>query len=308
MQRLAKPLYHTLTLTVLYMFFTATLMHDLAVSFANSADHTPAPPPGILVADHFVQHFGYFALRPQGTRDWLITFTRAGAGCYRLAGSEFICTAGDVLILEAGAPHDYATAPSPEPWDFYWAHFTPRPHWVRWLQLAEIAPGLRHQAIREATRLARVESAFVRLLSDCHGVGEWQDELTANALEEILILTSQQRARNSSRASDPRIEAVLAYLNQHFRDAITIEQLASRVVLSPSRLAHLFKEETGEAIMEMVLRLRLRQAARLLEFTTLPVGEVAHEVGFQSPFYFSRQFSAYFGRSPQAYRRETQVA
>ena len=297
-QDFLKRLYHKLKSASLYIIFTAMLMHDPAVSSSSTSNDTPAPPPGILVADHFVQPFGYFALRPQGTRDWLITFTRAGEGRYRLADAEFICHAGDVMILQAGAPHDYATAANAEPWDFFWAHFTLRPDWAQWLQLREVAPGLRHQPIREAARHARIERAFLRLLADCQGVGAWQGGLTANALEEILILTSQQNAQSSARASDPRVEAALAYVNQHFRDEITVEQLADKLALSPSRLAHLFKQETGEPIMQMVLRLRLRQAARLLEFTTLPVGEVAREVGFQSPFYFSRQFSNHFGRSP----------
>lgn len=289
------------------MIFAAMVMHDSADSSASSPISTPSPPPGILVADHFVQPAGYFTLRPQGTRDWLITFTRAGAGRYRLAGAEFACGPGDVMILQAGAPHDYATVAGADAWDFYWAHFTPRPPWARWLQLAEVAPGLRRQSIHEATRHERIERAFRRLLSDSQGVGEWQEELTANGLEEILILVSQQSMTGAARQVDPRVETVLTHINQHYRTVLSVDSLAAMAALSPSRLAHLFKAQTGEAIMEMVLRLRLRQAARLLEFTTLPVGEVGREVGFQSSFYFSRQFSAYFGRSPLAYRRETQA-
>lgn len=269
---------------------------------------TPAPPPGILAADHFIQPYGYATLRPHGTRDWLITMTRAGSGRYRIAGAEFFCGPGDAMLLQPGAPHDYGTASSPEPWDFYWAHFTPRSHWARWLQLPELAPGLRRQTVRETNRWERMERAFLRLIGDSLGVGEWQDELTANGLEEILVLLAQQSAGNATRISDPRIDATIAYINQRFREPIAVEHLAALVALSSSRLAHLFKAETGEAIMEMVLRLRLRQAARLLEFTTLSVGEIAREVGFTSPFYFSRQFRAYFGRSPQIYRSEVQSA
>ena len=46
----------------------------------------------------------------------------------------------------------------------------------------------------------------------------------------------------------------------------------------------------------------MRQAARLLAFTTRDVDEIAGDVGFNSAFYFSRQFHRRFGMSPRAYR------
>jgi transcriptional regulator GlxA family with amidase domain len=69
-------------------------------------------------------------------------------------------------------------------------------------------------------------------------------------------------------------------------------------------VAHLFKEATGESIMATLLKLRLSQARRLLEFTNRPVGEIARSVGFQSSFHFSRQFKSFYGLSPQIYRKE----
>lgn len=281
-------------------------MLDPAKSYVNTLPVTPAPPPGLLLADHFGASFGYHVRRPHGTRDWLITYTLAGEGCYRLDGQSHLCRAGDVFVLEPGCPHDYATTAEAAYWEFYWAHFTLRPHWAHWLQLPALAPGLLAQRISAAELRQRIEQGFVRLLQDSQGIGVWQADLTANALEEILILIAQQHERSKSRPLDPRIETVLSLLNQRFRERLTVAEVADAVALSPSRLAHLFKEQVGVSIMEVVLNLRLRQAARLLEFTSLSVGEIAREVGVQSQFYFSRQFKVYFGRSPTDYRRQVQ--
>lgn len=281
-------------------------MLDPAKSYVNTLPVTPAPPPGMLLADHFGASFGYHVRRPYGTRDWVITYTLAGEGCYRLDGQSYLCRAGDVFILEPGSPHDYATAQTAAYWEFYWAHFTPRAHWAHWLQLPALAPGLLAQRISAPELRRRIEQTFVRLLQDSQGIGAWQADLTANALEEILILVAQQHERSKSRPLDPRIERVLSLLNQRFRQRLTVAELAHTVALSPSRLAHLFKDQVGISIMEVVLNLRLRQAARLLEFTSLSVGEIAREVGFQSQFYFSRQFKVYYGRNPSDYRRQVQ--
>ena len=162
-----------------------------------------------------------------------------------------------------------------------------------------------HRAARisgQSAGFGRIEQAFVRLLQDSQGIGALQEELTANALEEILILVAQQHEKAGHHPLDPRVESVLFVLNQGYRERVMVDALAQMVALSPSRLAHLFKAQVGVSIIEMVSNLRLRQAARLLEYTSLNVGEIARDVGFQSPFYFSRQFRLYFGCSPTAYR------
>jgi AraC family transcriptional regulator, arabinose operon regulatory protein len=283
-------------------------MHDPAKSYTNTLPVTPSPPPGILVADHFGASYGYHVRRPHGTRDWLLTYTLAGEGRYRIGAQSYSCRSGDLFLLEPGAGHDYATATPAEAWEFYWVHFTPRAHWLQWLRLPQLAPGLLALPIETPALRERLTQAFARLLRDRWGMGAWQEALTANALEEVLIVAAQQQEKRQGRPFDPRIEAVLVLINQRFGERLTIADLAQNVALSPSRLAHLFKAQTGVSVMDLVLDLRLRQAARLLEFSGLTVGEIAHDVGFQSPFHFSRQFKRYFGQSPLAYRRQTQAA
>lgn len=288
------------------MTLIAGNMPDSAVDSATMMPDTPSPPPGILVSDRFTEAFGYHVRRSAGTRDWLITYTVAGEGRFRLGSLVQTCLAGDIVALAPGSPHDYATATPERGWDFYWAHFIPRPHWAYWLQLPESGPGLYALSISDMIIRYRIAQAFERLLQDNRGVGAFREELALNALEEVLILIAQQHSQNMTRPLDPRLEAVLHWLSQHLSEPLTVPDLARLVSLSPSRLAHLFKEQMGDSIIETLLKLRLRQASRLLEFTARHVGEIAQDVGFQSPFHFSRQFKAHYGMSPLAYRRQVQ--
>lgn len=292
---------------VLYIVTPVNFMHDPAKSPINALPVTPAPPPGIMVADHFGASYGYHVRRPHGTRDWVLTYTLAGAGCYQLGRERHLCHAGDVFLLEPGTPHDYATAAPGQPWEFYWAHFMPRAHWMPWLRLPALAPGLSSVTISDGEIRRRIEGAFERLFQDNQGMGVWQSDLTANALEEVLILVAQQHEKAKIRPLDPRIETILHLLNSRFRERLTVAELAQRVALSPSRLAHLFKAQVGISIVEMLMSIRLRQAARLLEFTSLSVGEIASDVGFHSQFYFSRQFKVYYGCSPLHFRVQRQA-
>jgi AraC family transcriptional regulator of arabinose operon len=266
-------------------------MHDPA---------TPAPPPGILVADHFQQPIGYSARRPNGTRDWLVTFTLSGEGRYRLGANEWRCGAGDVVLLPPGVAHDYGTASAEEPWNFFWAHFLPRPAWLTWLRPGEA--GVQTYVLADAPARQRAARAFERLLADARALGGWRAELAANALEEVLLLVLSH-SDAAAPALDPRVAAVVERLGQLRGEPLSVPALAHQVGLSPSRLSHLFKQQVGNSIVEAALAVRLRQAARLLAFTAHPVAAIAHEVGFQSAFYFSRQFKAYYGQSPTVYRR-----
>jgi AraC family transcriptional regulator of arabinose operon len=265
-------------------------MHDPA---------TPAPPPGVLVADHFRQPLGYGAGRPNGTRDWLITLTVGGEGRFRLAGEALRCRAGDVVLLAPGVAHDYGTASEDAPWDFFWAHFLPRPAWLPWLRPTEA--GLQRYALADAAARQRAAHAFERLLADARALGPWRAELAANALEEVLLVVLSHSDAAAS-ALDPRVAAVVERIGELRGEPVSVAALARDVGLSPSRLAHLFKQQVGSSIIETAVAARLRQAARLLAFTDYPVAAVAHEAGFQSAFYFSRQFKAYYGQSPSAYR------
>ena len=288
----------------------AKRMHNPAMSPANASVETPvetpAPLPGVLVADHFVQAYGYATYRLHGTRDWLLTYTLEGMGRYVLAGQHYDCRPGDIVILPPGSPHDYRTVQNDIHWRFYWVHFLPRPTWLAWLRLDERIPGMSVQSIADEMTRQRIETAFVRLVRDNAAASVltniWQKELAENALEEVLLLTAQQRANASIEPLDLRVHRVLQHITEHLHEPLRVDRLAQLVQLSPSRLSHLFKHQTGTSIIETVLSLRLRRAARLLQFSSLSVQQVAAEVGFQSAFYFSRQFKLYYGLSPSNYR------
>lgn len=198
--------------------------------------------------------------------------------------------------------HDYATLEQGGQWEFYWAHFLPRPHWIEWMQLPEHTTGLRSVTIAERSLQQRIVQTFTKLLDDLRNPSRLHSDLAANALEEILLCIALHNAHENNSAIDPRVDTVLKYLNNHYRETVAISTLAQLVSLSPSRLAHLFKEQVGRSIIETILAIRLQQAARLLEYSSLHIGEIAREVGFQSASYLSRQFTNYYGKSPLAYR------
>jgi AraC family transcriptional regulator of arabinose operon len=72
--------------------------------------------------------------------------------------------------------------------------------------------------------------------------------------------------------------------------------------MSVSRVAHLFREQVGVTPQQFLERQRMERASQLLEMTALSVKEIAHQVGFENPFYFTLRFKRQTGQSPTAFR------
>lgn len=246
----------------------------------------------MVIAGHYHESDTYSILRPDGMSDWLITYTLGGEGYFETDGCEQRVRTGDVTLLKPGTPHRYGTTKG-KIWDFVWAHFTGGFMDTSLLPLDSLTiKQIEQQGVRE-----RIYQAFHRILSDSREQGAYWHELCLGALREVLMLLAKQQTSGF----DPRIEETLYLLAQRMQETVRIEELARSVGLSASRLSHLFKENTGESIVEALNRMRIKQAALLLAHTNRNANEAAHDVGFQNYNHFTRQFRKYIGVTPSEF-------
>jgi AraC family transcriptional regulator, arabinose operon regulatory protein len=258
---------------------------------------------GQIVTGHYRQGKGYYAWRSQGTRDWLFIYTVSGQGRFGYHGGEWISQPGEAALLRPGALHDYGVTAPLFRWELLWAHFHPRSEWHEWLAWPEIAPGLGAVCIQQPELRARIEAR----LKDMHALAtgpERRAELFAmNAFEEVLLCCDARNPRMESAPLDSRIRESMDRINRNLAAAITLARLAETARLSVSRYSHLFREQVGTSPQQYIEQQRLNRAQQLLELTPMSVKEIAYEVGFANPFYFTLRFTKRFGKSPRAYRQ-----
>ena len=101
---------------------------------------------------------------------------------------------------------------------------------------------------------------------------------------------------------DRRIELVISKIESD-PGACQLSKLAALVNLSPSRLRHLFKQETGITPSQYVKESRLRKAELLLRTSFLSIKEIVNQVGLTSSGHFVREFRKTFEQSPTTYRK-----
>jgi AraC family transcriptional activator of pobA len=80
---------------------------------------------------------------------------------------------------------------------------------------------------------------------------------------------------------------------------------AGALAVPPAALSRALSRATGRTTKELVTDRVMLEAARLLRFTDLTVGEVAFRAGFGDQLYFSRAFKRHYGEAPMAYRART---
>ena len=100
-----------------------------------------------------------------------------------------------------------------------------------------------------------------------------------------------------------RLTAFLAWLAEHYHSSITVEDMASKAGMSPRTFARVFVAETGDTPALYLDKLRLEQAARLLETNATSLELMARECGFTGCEQLRRTFQRHRGITPQQYRQ-----
>jgi len=107
-------------------------------------------------------------------------------------------------------------------------------------------------------------------------------------LRQIVAVGSQSR----------QVADAVAWLNDHFQQALSIEELSRRANMSPSTLHHHFRALTAMSPLQYQKSLRLNEARRLMLAEHLDAASAAFRVGYESASQFSREYSRQFGAPP----------
>ena len=94
------------------------------------------------------------------------------------------------------------------------------------------------------------------------------------------------------------------YIEEHATRSLKVREVADHVGFSISRASHLFKEAFGKTIIQYGLEIRLNTALKYMEYSDMPMEQIAEISGFGSYTYFYRVFRKVYGVSPSQYTFE----
>ena len=146
---------------------------------------------------------------------------------------------------------------------------------------------------------------FDDLIRQARRTDAWGRLRAVNLLEQLLLELAEARAQ-PSRPDALWLNPVLVRLDGGTTFAPDYAQVAAQSGMSLSTLRRHFRQATGTSMHDHVLQTRLASARALLSETDLPLKAVADRLGYESVYFFARQFRRHVGVTPGTYRKSRQ--
>ncbi|TCK22029.1 AraC family transcriptional regulator [Pseudonocardia endophytica] len=107
-------------------------------------------------------------------------------------------------------------------------------------------------------------------------------------------------ARAASESKSNPVSAIIAYVNEHLAEPLSVSDLAERAFMSPSAFSHLFRDVAGRSPYQFIKEMRLTKARELLIENESSITSISKSVGYRSTSHFINEFRDRYGMTPRA--------
>lgn len=240
----------------------------------------------------------------EGLNSYLLFLVRSGAGLLTYGGNQFPLSAGDCVFIDCRLPYSHTT--SDDLWELSWAHFS-----------GITMPGIYNKySERGGGPLLHLKKPdeVLSCLRDLHQTAASDDYVRDMKINEILahllsLMMEESWQPESAgkgtvrpgRSRDVTAQ-VRAYLDAHYTDRISLDDLAQRFFVNKYTLTRSFKEQYDTTIGAYLTSLRIGYAKQLLRFSDMTMEEIGARCGIGDAAYFSRVFEKVEGEAPSVFR------
>ncbi len=207
--------------------------------------------------------------------------------------------AGDMIVLPPGMSHHYAARPE-RPWSLFWCHFrgTKAQQYYDYMHFSAGVPIIKN--LRDPALLSSFHS-LISVVSSGYSLPVFVH--IAHQLKQIITLSKRLRSRSEKDLSADSIAAVRTFMRENLHRRLSLDDFARVSELSRYHFNRKYKEITGYSPMQHFMHLKMEQACFLLDRSDMSISEIAFELGYEDPLYFSRVFRKTTGLAPSRYRQ-----
>ncbi|UUZ91612.1 helix-turn-helix transcriptional regulator [Paenibacillus sp. P25] len=146
----------------------------------------------------------------------------------------------------------------------------------------------------------------IERLASCETIQDMQQQMTellADVCRYMAEKRQQNMAQSRQRALQGLMEEVGAFIRENYGDPnLNISMIGHHFDMKPTYLSKLFKDQTGEGLLDTINKMRVDQAKALIADRSKTIGEIAERVGFNDVNAFIRTFKKYEGITPGKYK------
>lgn len=241
-----------------------------------------------------------------------LIFVISGALQEWIDGSVYEIAAGDVVIVNPKQLHHHIIQPSNDPVILFFAGFN-NYHFKGMEPNRFTFPDRKPYLHTEGIVRQDISNLCLRMISERYSNQAGQYFMQKTYLMQLLLMLMRQivQAPNGNASSyhfethhkSYVVSEIRQYLTEHYAEKISLDLIAKNMYLSSAYISKIFKEETGEAPINFLIKLRLEQAREQLEANNRKsIKAISTSVGYEDVYYFSKLFKKYYGVSPLNYR------
>lgn len=208
--------------------------------------------------------------------------------------------AGDCFFLDCMGAYTHISSEH-DPWELLWIHFygpQADAYYTRFLEQHSWHFRSAHQpeltaAIRSLIRLHEEKT-------------DDTDLLAAQQIVDLLTLVCTESAEQNAASTvlDDKLKNIIGYLDEHYTENISLDELSERFFISKYYLSREFKKEFGTTIVQYLLTKKITNAKELLRYSNSSIEEIAQLCGIGDASYFNKVFKKLEGCTASEYRKQ----
>ena len=227
---------------------------------------------------------------------FLLIYVEEGSGFIEKSGKEILIRKNDIIFLDCYLPHRYGTHSNMR---IKWLHFDGFSARTFFSFYSEKSENPFHISSTDSRSLSLSWNSLYKILCGEEKSNEfWISKYITDLLTNLITLISKHPKDTHLRIS----AQVIDYLQQHYQEFITIDDIARRFSLNTSYLIRKFKKETGMTPYQYLTTIRMDHARYALTTTHHTVLEISELCGYQSENSFCITFRKETGYTPTQYR------
>lgn len=259
-------------------------------------------------------------------QSYLCFMVEDGEGELVYEGKKYELRSGDVVFIDCRKAYSHSTGMNPNAglWSLRWCHFygpSMPAIYAKYCERgglpvirgADVSVDLARGADmgrRDDVSCGADVSQYAAILTDIYTLASSSDYIRdmringkLNDLLTLLMESSWHREAHTNAPKKMEISRVKSFLDEHYKEKLSLESVASHFFIDKHYLARLFKEQYGVTLVTYLQQVRITHAKRMLRFTDKSIEEIGLECGIGELNYFSRVFKKLEGVSPSEFRR-----
>ena len=225
----------------------------------------------------------------------------SGSGTLIYDGKKYDLKKGDMVFIDCRKPYSHTT--DSNLWSLRWCHFYGPTLSFVYEKYVERGGQPTFQPEEPAPFLSTLDSLY-KLASGSDYIRDMRINEELNRLCTLLMEQSWHPEEATTAPKKMSVVEVKEYLEQHYAEKITLDELSTHFFINKYYLTRVFKEQFGQSITAYLTSLRITHAKQLLRFSEKSVEEIGLECGLGALHYFSRVFKEVEGVAPSIYRSQ----